>query len=257
MVDKYKLKDELEKLLHFFDFNFNDKEADKLLALTDDESLLQGVLADIVARGQSLGEDIFKLMNNLTGDHTDRINGADINGRDLDAMAEVAKEFDESGDPLLQRQASVLDHVLTIFSKEKFNKTADENDQIDKLKEKYRQREMDEKYKNPSIAIAKQDNTTGVADKMSETFKKKQYRPMEAALSTRTCQDHAGVPLIRVGEDVYQCNLDKKIFDFKQGYTLNSGTKVPGSAVENQNRSIYDNVNSDQQFDSREGRSNK
>jgi hypothetical protein len=62
----------------------------------------------------------------------------------------------------------------------------------------------------------------------------KQYTIMEAPLSTRYCPDHPGVPLMRVGDHQAQCELDKKIYNYETGYTLNNGSKVPGGDVSQQ-----------------------
>jgi hypothetical protein len=59
----------------------------------------------------------------------------------------------------------------------------------------------------------------------------KEYKPLETALKTRTCPDHPGAQMQRLSDDVYQCSLDKKTYDFKSGFTTMKGNKVPGGDV--------------------------
>jgi len=57
---------------------------------------------------------------------------------------------------------------------------------------------------------------------------------MEHSLSTRGCPDHYGAQVARVGEDAWQCSIDHKVYDFKNGFKTMTGKMVPGTFVENQ-----------------------
>ena len=82
----------------------------------------------------------------------------------------------------------------------------------------------------------------------------KQYRIMEAPLSSRYCPDHPGTQIARVGEHMWQCELDKKTYNFENGFELNNGSKVPGGDVANQTQVLETPYHAI--FDTREGRLN-
>lgn len=150
----------------------------------------------------------------------------------IENLKSVANELDASGDEKLMKQATMLDDILlTVTSSaaatEKFKK-----DMALKL-EKIKSRASD---KSSSITLVAKDETE---DKDTSSNKKKDYRPLQTLLSSRQCPDHPGNGLIRISDGVYQCSLDKKEYDFVNGYTLMNGRKVPGSCVENQT----DNLN--------------
>jgi len=75
---------------------------------------------------------------------------------------------------------------------------------------------------------------------------------LEAPLSTRYCPDHPGVQIARVGEHLWQCELDKKSYNFETGFELNNGSKVPGGDVAQQTQGL--NLPYHAIFDTREGR---
>lgn len=164
----------------------------------------------------------------------------------LDEMAAVAQAFDESDDELLKKQASVLDEILLTLSAPKNaiheHKKA-EDDRIEQLKKKYKDTKE------------QQDENIKVSDALKALEKSpyyKEYRPLEAPLSTRTCPDHPGALIARVGEHTWQCMLDKKIYNYDVGFTTMQGNKVPGGNVESQTPMQWDQGN--MVFDSRESR---
>lgn len=53
----------------------------------------------------------------------------------------------------------------------------------------------------------------------------------EGNLSTRYCPDHRGVQVFRIDDNVYQCPMDGKKYDYVNGYTNYKGQKVPGGSV--------------------------
>lgn len=167
----------------------------------------------------------------------------------FEEIAAVAAAFDESGDELLQKQASVLDEILLSFSAPKdyiFNFKKAENDRIDVLKKKYKdtKEELDQ-----DIGVKEALDVL----KSNDIYEKsKEVRPLQYSLSTRVCPDHAGAQMSRVDENVFQCSLDHKLYDFGAGYTLLDGTKVPGGSVSEQTPKYHEN--SHQLFDTRSQR---
>ena len=164
----------------------------------------------------------------------------------LEEMAAIAASFDESGDPLLEKQAAVLDEILMTLSTPKdytFNFKKAEDDKIDVLKKK---------YKEPKEEL---DENIGVKEaldalKKSPTFK--EYRPMEASLSSRTCFDHPGAQMARIAEGMWQCSLDHKVYNYETGFTTLHGDKVGGGSVSEQTPKYQEEGH--QMFDHRDSR---
>ncbi|KKN74478.1 hypothetical protein LCGC14_0389950 [marine sediment metagenome] len=179
---------------------------------------------------------------------------SELDEEDIDLMAALASEFDADGDPILKKQASVLDQVLLNFAQKgelvKAIKQAEA--EVDRLREKYRQEAMERDYKEPSETHEKDIKAGDSAKEIANQVKK--YRPMEAALSTRYCPDHPGAQFARIADGLYQCELDKKIYNFKEGYTTMKGNKVPGGDVSEQTRSLGDRALEQMHFSNRESR---
>lgn len=146
----------------------------------------------------------------------------------LDEVAKMADAFDKSDDEYLQKQASVLDELLLTIAAPRnsvinFRETID--DRIEELKKKYKDTKQ------------WQDEMNKVSDSIKDIEKSptyKKYRILQAPLSSRYCPDHGGVSTIRIGEHTVQCPLDKKIYNYTQGYTLLNGDQVPGGDVSEQ-----------------------
>ena len=167
---------------------------------------------------------------------------SNITPESLDGLAEIATAFDQSNDPMLKKQASLIDELLlTIAASPKIlsDKKAAEDQRILDLRNKYQQsKEWQDKDNKVSEAV----------NAIEKSPMMKEYRPMEAPLSTRYCPDHHGTPIMRVSDHVWKCELDKKEYDFNTGFTKLNGEKVPGSNVENQTKvyqgeaiSVFDN----------------
>jgi hypothetical protein len=163
---------------------------------------------------------------------------AEITENDLDAMAAIAEEFDKSRDPLLKKQASVLDEILRTFGTPKGEVArikAQAEAEIEQLRAKYRSEKIDGLYgqkNNVREALNKQNNVDKVRAAVQSQVK--QYRPLEASLSTRYPPDMPGGHQVRISDSIYQDVLTGKIYDYKNGYTTAKGNKVPGTAVEYQ-----------------------
>lgn len=163
----------------------------------------------------------------------------------LDELAAVAEAFDVSGDPLLSKQASVLDAVLELFAKKdiKAAKEAEEK-KIDQLKKKYQE---------PKEINDERGHIAEAVKEIEQAPMYKQRTILSTPLSARSCPDHASSAMSRVGENTYQCALDKRVYNYDEGYTLLDGTKVAGSSVSGQTQSLWDNIGSPV-FDTREDR---
>lgn len=169
-----------------------------------------------------------------------------ITPESIEDLANLAAAFDASGDPSLKKQASVLDELLLSIAAPPnayaARKDLEEN-RINELKRKYNE-PHDELRKLNSI-----EKSEKAIDKSEMT---KRYNIMEAPLSTRYCPDHPGVQIARIGEHMWQCEMDKKSYNFDSGFTLNNGSKVPGGNVSEQTKGL--NIPFNNIFDTRDGR---
>lgn len=166
----------------------------------------------------------------------------------LQELANIATAFDASGDEGLKKQASVIDELLLTIAAPPnayaMRQDLQEN-RILEIQKKYHQPKED-LYKTNRIA----ESEKGI-DKSKMT---KHYAILEAPLSTRYCPDHPGVQIARVGEHMWQCEMDKKSYNFETGFELNNGDKVPGGDVAEQTQGL--DTPSHAVFDTREGRLN-
>ncbi len=169
-----------------------------------------------------------------------------ITPQSIEETATLASALDSSDDPQLKRIASVLDELLLTIAAPPgaaAEKKAAENGRIDELRKKYEQPRKDLHDYN------KIGESEKAIDKSNFT---KEYKILEAPLSARSCPDHPGAQMARVGEHLFQCELDKKTYNYESGYTLNNGSKVPGGDVAAQTQGLE--IPFHQIFDSREGR---
>ena len=153
----------------------------------------------------------------------------------LDSLSAIASMFDSTGDEELKKQASVIDELIANFVVNSDGVSAlkkSEAMKIEKMKALYNQKNSFDPKK------------AEIKKAFDDSPKTKQYRPLEAPLSTRHCPDHPGTSLIRLEDHVWQCSLDKKIYDFDAGFTTLNGNKVPGGGVEYQtggDRPVFEN----------------
>ena len=161
-------------------------------------------------------------------------------------LADLASALDSSGDPALQKQASVLDELILGISAPKGAYKAA------KAAEDYRLEELKKKYENPREELAKVNMITDAEKAIEKSKMAKEYKIMEAPLSTRYCPDHPGVQIARIGEHIWQCEMDKKSYNFETGFELINGNKVPGGDVAEQTQSL--SVPTHAIFDDRSGR---
>jgi hypothetical protein len=164
----------------------------------------------------------------------------------IEETAALATALDQSGDPQLKRMASVLDELLLTIAAPP-NAYAERKDLVDS-----RADEIRKKYEEPRKELHKV-NHLGRSEKAIENSGfTKEYKILEAPLSSRYCPDHPGAQIARVGEHVWQCELDKKTYNFETGFELINGSKVPGGDVSQQTNGL--NTPFHAIFDTREGR---
>jgi enamine deaminase RidA (YjgF/YER057c/UK114 family) len=169
-----------------------------------------------------------------------------ITPESVEELANLATALDESGDPALQKQASVIDELLLTVASPP-DAVAQRQDLLDKRLE-----EVKKKYEQPRKDLSEVNKIADSEKLIEKSNMTKQMDILEAPLSSRYCPDHPGAQMARVGEHMWQCELDKKIYNFETGFTLNNGTKVPGGDVSNQTKAFdvpFYNI-----FDSREDR---
>jgi hypothetical protein len=171
-----------------------------------------------------------------------------ITPESLDKLADIASAFDLSGDEELQKQASVIDELLLSIASPPgaFSERKNMDDK--------RLEDLKKKYNDPREALEASNKIADSNKAIDKSNMTKEYRIMESPLSARNCPDHAGGQLARVGENIWQCEMDKKIYNFATGFTLDNGNKVPGGDVSLQTREYE--INDNGLFDSRESRLN-
>lgn len=184
--------------------------------------------------------------------------GTDVTEQDIDDIAAIAQSLDESGDPRLMRTASIIDEILLTIgadpkAKGAFKKA--EQEEIERLRAKYRETRGDKEYKDVKAQHDKEIKVNEAIEAVNKRIK--QYRPLEAPLSTRYSPDMPGVSLVRIGDSVYQCPVTKKIYDFRAGYTTMKGNKIPGSEVSNQTQYMGHTAQEHMNFSTREQTLNK
>lgn len=170
-----------------------------------------------------------------------------ITSESIEELAVLADMFDKSGDPGLKKQASVIDELLLSIAAPP-NAYAERKDLQDQ-----RLIDLKKKYEEPREVLYKDNKIADVERAIDKSNMTKTYEILAAPLSARTCPVHPGVQIARVGEHMWQCELDKKVYNFETGFETPGG-KVPGGSVAEQTDHFnipYYNV-----FDSREGRLN-
>jgi hypothetical protein len=193
-----------------------DSENDLLVNADSDN-----VNLEVVAEALTAAADILKVSAEIVGDSETGV----ITPESLDEMAALATAFDESGDELLKKQASVLDEILLTFGADKGVI------EMGKINEDYRIEELKKKYQKTHELQQEMNKVSDSVKKIEDSPAYKMHRPMEMPLNSRYCPQHAGVPVVRIGEHEVQCILDKKVYNYETGYALDDGTKVPGGDV--------------------------
>jgi hypothetical protein len=226
-----------------------DQDNDILIDSETDENKLN-VVAKVLVQASNLiktaAEQVYKIENN-----------AILNETSLEDMAALANILDESDDDFLKKQASVIDEILLTIGAQPGQidriKQAEE-EKIQDVKKKLRHQALEQKYIDTHAQEGKRNQVVEAQKAITDSEFSKQYNPLEAPLSTRTCPDHPGAQVARVGEDAWQCTMDKKIYSYKEGFDLYNGKKVPGGDVAEQTPS--ENPEFYNAFDTRDQRLN-
>lgn len=169
-----------------------------------------------------------------------------ITPESIEETAALAQALDESGDPQLKRVANVLDELLLTIAAPP-NAYAERKDLVDS-----RADEIRKKYEDPRKELHKVNHIERSEKAIEGSGFTKEYKILEAPLSSRYCPDHPGAQIARVGEHVWQCELDKKTYNFETGFELANGSKVPGGDVSQQTSGLETPFHAI--FDTREGR---
>ncbi len=172
---------------------------------------------------------------------------SNLSSESIDHVVELAQAFDQSDDENLHKLASVFDELLLSISAPAGSVEQFKSAQEEKMNEIKKQYEEARSGHNKKLGDAAKDI------KSSPYYK--EYLPMEAPLSSRSCPDHAGQQMARVGDHMWQCSLDKKVFNFQSGYTNEKGEKVPGGDVSLQTEKM-DMGEGHAMFDTRDSRLN-
>jgi len=169
-----------------------------------------------------------------------------ITTESIEETAALAAAFDASDDPQLKKMASVLDELLLTIAAPPgmvAEKRAAENGRLEELRKKYQQ---------PRETLREYHKTSEQEKAIANSNFTKQYKILEAPLSSRYCPDHPGAQIARVGEHMWQCELDKKTYNFETGFDLSNGSRVPGGDVAQQTQGLE--IPFHAIFDTREGR---
>lgn len=211
-----------------------------LLLAEEDENCLK-VVADSCVMAAALLKQ--------AADEVDQLEPAElskITPESVEELGALANAFECSDDPQLKKMASVLDELLlTIAAPPGAVKEAAEREEL-------RIQELRKKYEQPRQELHALDKTSDSLRAIDKSNMTKSYRIMEHPLNTRYCPDHPGTQISRVGEHVWQCELDKRTYNFESGYELQNGDKVPGGDVSQQTQSVSTPFHAI--FDTREGR---
>jgi hypothetical protein len=169
-----------------------------------------------------------------------------ITPESIQEIANLAAALDSSNDPQLKKQASVLDELLLTIAAPP-GALAEKRAADD-----YRIEELRKKYEGPRKELHALDKTSDSLKAIDKSDMIKQYNILEAPLSSRYCPDHPGAQISRVGEHMWQCELDKKTYNYETGFELQNGDKVPGGDVAQQTQGLSTPFHAI--FDTREGR---
>lgn len=173
----------------------------------------------------------------------------------LDELVDFATALDMSGDQTLQKKAAVIDQLLLNIgvakqSNQVFKEAQEE--EISKLRKEYKENAINSSYKSVKDSLDKDMLASEAVKSIKESIK--EYRPLETSLSSRYCPDHPGTSVIRVADDVYQCPLDKKIYNYKEGFETMRHNIVPGTSVQNQTQALTSRQLEETSFSTRESK---
>jgi hypothetical protein len=194
----------------------------------DDDKLIE------VASLLSAASELVKLAQDLALDDADEKIADGV----LEDLVTVANSFDESGDEVLIKKASVLDELLLSVAADKKillkNKIA-ATQKLRDLREKFKESQKEIELRKRQRKVNRIDEAEKVL-KQSDILKQDdQVSPMKHARESRHCPDHPGVSVYRIADATWQCSLDRKIYDFNTGFKKYNGEQVSGGSLADNN----------------------
>lgn len=225
------MSEELKNTLKDIADELSNEESDTIKNLSiyfEDESKLTEIYTEL------------KKAADIISKVADSIPSQPLTDEDFNNVDDLIEALATSGNEKMEKTASALEEILlTVGAKAVSNMKKAEDEELDRLKKKY-------KVSNDIYAVSELDKKIK-EDYIKEYDKKvKTYKPLEASLSTRYSPNMPGVSLIRIDDDTYQCPITGEKFDYKSGFTTANGNKVPGTSVENQHQ--YDEISSGSMF---------
>lgn len=248
-----KIKEAADQLRSFAkEIDNNDNLSEHFVLITAgesrDDSVLQIVAEALFVASSALKAGVEKLESLAEKE------SSNLDEEDIHFIAALADEFDSDGDPVLRRQASVLEQVLLNFAQkgelEKAKKLAE--DEIDKLRKEYRDKAVDKNYKEPRESYNKDTKVSESAKAVEKQIER--VHPSKNHLSTRYCPDHPGASITRIADGIFQCSLDNKIYNYNDGFETMKGNKIPGGTVSGQTQSLGGRAVEQMEFATRQNR---
>lgn len=172
---------------------------------------------------------------------------SEITPDNLDNLASLATTFDASGDLELRKMASVIDEMILTIAAPK-NAFAERKDLLEN-----RLVELKKKYEDPQKELQKLNKVSDSEKAIDKSKMNKEFKINEHGLSSRYCPDHPGCQIARVGEHMWQCSMDLRVYSFDTGFSLLNGEHVPGGDVSLQTK-IMQADDYQAVFDDRNGR---
>lgn len=250
------MMEKLKKLLEDAALQMSDQDNPILVAAheTDDLDLLNEVARCLLDASTRL-RDTVKLCESKekAAEEEGGEKEATLKADDLEKIAAIAQSYDESGDPSLMETANVFDMVLQTLGRQSLTSEAVDVDALTATRTKL---QKEEKNYYASVKPVHEKLVKSEEAKKLIADRVKHYRPQEHALQTRSCPDHPGSQPVRVADGVWQCMLDGKMYNYKEGYSSLKGEVVPGGDVSLQNQTMHE-LDENTAFDSRVNRLNQ
>lgn len=188
----------------------------------------QKVLKELISMADHLDQQGLVSLASLFDFVANIVNDADI-VNNLDntkvALAKCADYMDETDNKVA---SDLIDEALVILADKDIPGRYGPIGEFDRLKHS-------EQVYNTESPDMKQEKR-----KRNDEPSVKGFGTMGPYLKTRYCPDHNGVQTQRIGESVYQCPLDKKVYNYETGYTNYKGEHIPGGSVSHQTPATSD-----------------
>ena len=90
----------------------------------------------------------------------------------------------------------------------------------------------------------KEKDLESFGEEKKEELKKEAGLFGPVQVQTRYCPDHPAEQVVRIADKIYQCPIDREIYDFGEGFTTQHGEKNLGGSVAEMTPDMYDYYNS-------------